>query len=172
MACPRREVRSSYSARTAYAKRMRPFGRAKRDGSVFLPAISFVFLSALFAKQPSRSACPFGKGPAMVKCATGTFHFIAASGVPKDLSPIRVAGLLFCVWHNRQQAPFRVPAVFIPVFYPRLPDCPAACPHGQISNRGRSSPRSVPAGYISERIPYGDSGASSRKAGRQPPPLY
>ena len=29
MACPCREVRNGYAARTAYAKRMRPFGRAK-----------------------------------------------------------------------------------------------------------------------------------------------
>ena len=62
---------------------------------VFLPTISFAFLSALCSKQPSRFACLFEKGPAMVKCATGTFHFIAASGVPKQPSPIRVSAVLF-----------------------------------------------------------------------------
>ena len=30
-ACPRREVRSGYAARTADAKRLRPFGRAKNQ---------------------------------------------------------------------------------------------------------------------------------------------
>ena len=70
-----------------------PSGVPKR-WLVVLPTISLAFLSALYAKQSLRSACLFWKGPAMTKRAPGTFCFIAASGVPKQPSPIRVAGLL------------------------------------------------------------------------------
>jgi len=62
---------------------------------VFLPTISFAFISALYAKQTSHSVRLFGKGPAMEQYAPGILFCIAASGVPKDLSPIRVTGLLF-----------------------------------------------------------------------------
>jgi len=39
-------------------KRLRPFGRAKRDGLVFIPTISFAFLSQLFANPASRKRSP------------------------------------------------------------------------------------------------------------------